>query len=162
MSYPQGPNRVPKSAEDRLLERLKSLEARLAGVERRGASATWTGSEVASHAATHQTGGADALSPADIGAATASALSSLQTTVNGLPTSYAETITGDSTETDFTINHDLGTRDCIVQIRENFSSFEGVQPADYSLEFTDADNIEVKWNTAPGTGDEYRILVIAL
>jgi len=160
--YPQGPNRVPRNTEDRLLERIKSLEARLAGVERRGASATWTGSEVASHAATHQTGGNDALSPADIGAASASALSSLQTTVNGLPTSYAETITGDSTETDFTINHELGTRDCIVQIRENFSPYSSVSPADYSLEYTDTDNIEVKFSSAPATGDEYRIIVIGI
>jgi hypothetical protein len=159
--YPQSPNRVPRSVEDRLLERIKSLEARLAGVERRGASATWSGSEVASHAANHQTGGNDALSPVDIGAASASALSSLQTTVNGLPVSYAETITGDSTTTDFTINHDLGTRDCIVQIRENFSPYGSVSGSDYSLEFTDADNIEVKWGTAPGTGDEYRVLIIA-
>lgn len=160
--YPRGPNRVPRNAEDRLLERLKSLEARLAGIERRGASATWTGSDVALHGATHFTGGSDAIDPADIGAATASALSSLQTTVNGLPVSYAETITGDSTTTDFTINHDLGTRDCIVQIRANFSPWASVADADYSLEFTDTNNIEVKWGTAPGTGDEFRILVIAL
>lgn len=160
--YPRGPNRIPRTADDRLLERLKSLEARLAGVERRGASATWTGSEVALHGATHQTGGSDALSPADIGAASASALTSLQTTVNGLPTSYAETITGDGTETDFTINHELGTRDCIVQIRAVASPYGSVASADYSLEFTDTDNIEVKWATAPANGDEYRVLVIAL
>lgn len=160
--YPRGPNRMPGTAEDRLLERLKSLEARLSGVERRGSSSTWTGSEVALHGSNHATGGSDALSPGDIGAATASALSSLSSTVAGLPQGYAETITGDSSETDFTINHDLGTRDCLVQIRENFAPYGSVSPADYSLEFTDADNIEVKWGTAPATGDEYRVLVVAI
>ena len=78
MPYPQGPNRLPSSAEDRLLERLRSLEARLGGVERRGASATWSGSEVALHGGTHFTGGSDAIAPGDIGAATALDLSDLE------------------------------------------------------------------------------------
>ena len=74
---------MPSSAEDRLLERLKSLEARLGGVERRGASATWSG-VVAAHAATHHTGGADALSPADIGAGSASDVAGLLVDVSNL------------------------------------------------------------------------------
>lgn len=86
MPYPQGPNRLPSSAEDRLLERLRSLEARLGGVERRGASATWSGVEVALHGNTHFTGGSDAISPADIGAATDADMTSAEgdiTTLQG-------------------------------------------------------------------------------
>ena len=80
---------MPSSAEDRLLERLKSLEARLGGVERRGASATWSG-VVASHAATHHTGGADALSPGDIGAGSASDVANLLIDVGDLLTDVGD------------------------------------------------------------------------
>lgn len=119
MSYPLGPNRVPSNAEDRLLERLKSLEIRLQGVERRGVGS-----------------------------------------IRGK--AFAKTITGDGSETDFTIIHNLKTRDCIVQIRADFSPWERVAPADYDVEFTTINTIEVKWAAAPGNDDDYRILIVAL
>jgi chromosome segregation ATPase len=83
--YPQGPNRMARSVEDRLLERLKSIEARLAGVERRGSSATWSGA-ITPHASSHFTGGSDALSPADIGAATDADMTAAEGDISNLQT----------------------------------------------------------------------------
>ena len=89
MSYPQGPNRLPSSVEDRLLERLKSLEARLGGVERRGSSSTWSG-VVAPHAPTHSSAGADPLDPSDIGAATDADMTAAEGDIANLQTDVGD------------------------------------------------------------------------
>jgi hypothetical protein len=158
--YGQSPNRVPRSGEDRLLERLKSLEQRLAGIERRGQSSTWSASGVAGHAPSHAIDGSDPLDPADIGAAEQGDLDALTSTVNGLPTSYAETITGDAVETVFTVTHNQGTRDCIVAVRENASPWALIQ-AGYALEYTSTNAVTITWDTAPASGAEYRVIVLA-
>lgn len=165
--YGQGPRRIPRDNNERLLERLKSLEARLAGVERRGSSATWNGVSVPGHSVNHITGGNDELLPSDIGAATQADMtaaegdiSALESSVLALPGKYAETIIGDGTDTTFTINHELGTRDCLVVIREVASPYAQVQPADYAIEYTDSDNILITWDTAPASAAEYRVIVV--
>jgi hypothetical protein len=77
------------------------------------------------------------------------------TTVAGKTDKYAVAV-GDGTNTSFTVNHALGTQDVIVQIRESATPYE-VVIAD--IEITDANNIEVKFNTAPTSG-QYRVIVI--
>lgn len=173
--YGQSPQRLPRDANERLLERLKSLEQRLGGVERRGSSATYSGVGVPSHAARHATGGGDDLDPADIGAATQADLNDatgdigdlqtdvgdLQSDVAALPTSFVTTITGDGTETDFTITHNLGSRDCFVAIRAVASPYGGIQPADYSLGMTTTNALLISFSTAPANADQLSVAVIA-
>lgn len=165
--YGQGPRRIPRDSNDRLLERIKSLEARLAGVERRGSSATWTGVSVPGHSLNHAIGGSDQLNPADIGAATDADMTAAEGDISALYLAvgdrarvFTDLITGDGTTVSFNINHELGSRDCLVAIREENSPYSGIQPADYSVTYTDADNIDITWGTAPGSGDEYRVIIL--
>lgn len=159
--YGQGPQRIPRSGEDRLLERLRSLEQRLAGVERRGSSATWSSAGVAGHAPTHSISGSDPLGPSDIGAASQDDLTDLSSAVASLPTGHAETITGDAVETVFEITHGQGTRDCLVMIRENASPWALMQTG-FGIEYTTANSITITWDAAPSAGAEYRVLIAAL
>jgi len=77
------------------------------------------------------------------------------TTVVSKTDKYALSI-GDGTNTSFTVSHNLGSQDVIVQITESASPFE-VVIAD--VEVTDANNVEIKFNTAP-TSNQYRVIVI--
>lgn len=168
MAYGQGPNRVPRSADERTLERLKSLEQRLAGVERRGSSSTWSGSGVAGHASSHAIDGSDPLDPADIGAAEqgdladlSTAVSVLSSVVNALPTGYAETITGDGTETVFEITHGQASRDCLVAIRETDSPYELISSG-YGLAYTTTNKVTITFDAAPALGLALRVIVVAI
>lgn len=68
---------------------------------------------------------------------------------------YAETI-GDTSNTTFTINHNLGTNDVVVLVYRTASPFDQVFP---EVDLTDADNLDVVFSVAPGT-DEYRVVVL--
>ena len=73
--------------------------------------------------------------------------------------SYAETI-GDGIETEYTVIHDLGTTDIIVQVWD----LSGADPVliDTGLTITviDADTINVEFSSAPGE-DEARVVVLS-
>jgi hypothetical protein len=165
--YGQGPQRVPRSGEDRLLERLRSIEQRLAGIERRGQSSTWSSAGVAGHAASHATGGTDPLNPSDLGAAEQddllaleAALGSLEAEVADKPTSFATTITGDGTETSFVITHSQGTRDLVIAIRENASPWSLIQTG-YQIEHSSLDAVTIVFDSAPADEEEIRVIVFA-
>ena len=159
------PNKIFINPEERSLARIKAAEKRLENIERRGSSAQWDGGAIPAHADRHEIDGNDPITPAMIGAATAAQVSTiegdvttLQSDLAALPTSYAETITGDSVETDFTITHNKGTRDLVVQIREVASPYAQVSE---TIEHTSTNAITVKFASAPGTGVEYRVMIIA-
>lgn len=181
MSYGRSPQRIPRDGTDRLLERLKSLEARLSGIERRGSSATWTPDSLAAHASNHFTGGSDPLTPGSIGAATSSNLSAavdriddlededialdgrldaLEAAVPNLPTTFATTITGDGSDTTFTVTHNGGTRDCQVSIREIAAPYAVLDPTSYTVELTTTNTADLTFNTAPANAEELRVLIV--
>jgi hypothetical protein len=68
---------------------------------------------------------------------------------------YAETV-GDTVETEFVINHTLGTKDVAVTVYRVGSPFDIVYA---DVEMTTIDDVTVRFATAPGT-NEYRIVVI--
>jgi hypothetical protein len=68
---------------------------------------------------------------------------------------YAVNI-GDGTATTFTINHNLGTQDVTVTIRENASPYNVVFA---DVQITDANNIKVLFATAPSS-NQYRVVVV--
>jgi hypothetical protein len=73
----------------------------------------------------------------------------------GFMTRYATSV-GDATNTSFTITHNLGTRDVVVQIREVASPY-AVVIADIAA--TTTNTVTVAFATAPTT-DQYRVVVI--
>lgn len=69
---------------------------------------------------------------------------------------YSATITGDSSETDFTIQHDLGTRDIMV------AAFNLVTNAEVGVGVTivDVDNVNINFDTAPSASQTFRIIIV--
>jgi hypothetical protein len=65
------------------------------------------------------------------------------------------TITGDGTTTYWDCAHDLNTKDVIVQV---YNISDGAQIATDVTRATDY-NIRITFNTAPESGEEYRVLV---
>lgn len=63
---------------------------------------------------------------------------------------------GDGTATEFTISHNLNTQDVVVMVRENMAPFTQVIT---DIEFTDANNIKVKFAKAPAQ-NEYRVIIV--
>ena len=70
---------------------------------------------------------------------------------------YAETITGDGITTDFAVSHDLGTMDIIVQVRDSITGETILVDAPP----IDDNSVMVTFITPPGTGQSYRVIVIA-
>jgi hypothetical protein len=68
---------------------------------------------------------------------------------------YAITI-GDGLLTQFTIMHNLGTKDVTVQIFENNSSYAQVEA---DVEHTDANYVRINFATAPSS-NEYRVVIV--
>ena len=69
---------------------------------------------------------------------------------------YAETITGDGLRTDFNIQHDLGTTDISVTVRNVITNFEIIvdwQPVD-------SDNAVILFAVAPSNTMSFRVVVI--
>lgn len=68
---------------------------------------------------------------------------------------YAITI-GDGLLTQFTLMHNLGTKDVTVQIFENNSSYAQVEA---DVEHTDANYVRINFATAPSS-NEYRVVIV--
>lgn len=68
---------------------------------------------------------------------------------------YAESI-GDGTKLTFTINHNLGTQDVVVAVRENGSLATYI---DVTLKAVDNNNVIVEFDTAP-SANQYRVIII--
>ncbi len=84
-------------------------------------------------------------------------------TINGEPfdgsaniaTGYADATIGDTSATSITVNHTLGSRNVVVQVFETDSPYDQVF---CEVERTDANNVELKFRTAPGT-NQYTCVV---
>jgi len=72
-----------------------------------------------------------------------------------IATGYADATIGDTSATSITVNHDLGSRNVVVQVFETASPYDQVF---CEIERTDANNVELKFRTAPGT-NEYTCVV---
>ncbi len=84
-------------------------------------------------------------------------------TINGEPfdgsaniaTGYADATVGDNSATSITVNHALGSRNVVVQVFETDSPYDQVF---CEIERTDANNVELKFRTAPTT-NQYTCVV---
>lgn len=63
---------------------------------------------------------------------------------------------GDNTNTSFTVTHNLGTKDLLVQIRRNGSPYDII---DAGIEMTTDNDITITTTTIPST-DEYKVIII--
>jgi len=70
---------------------------------------------------------------------------------------HSETITGDAVETEWTINHNLGTDDVFVLVREDFGDYEHVNVATRAL--TGGSTVVLETLPPLGNGDEYVVTV---
>lgn len=73
----------------------------------------------------------------------------------GFTTRYAVNV-GNGTNTSFVITHNLGTRDCIVQVRETGGSYAQVQ---VDVEYTTTNSVTLEFASAP-SANAYRVIVI--
>lgn len=69
---------------------------------------------------------------------------------------YVGTITGDDSTTDFSITHNLGSRDVTIQVYDT-TSYEDVI---VDTERTSINSITVSFASAPVTGKEYKVVII--
>jgi hypothetical protein len=69
---------------------------------------------------------------------------------------YAETITGDGVETEFAVEHDLGTTDVVVQV------FNLVTNAEVGVDIVieDANSVSIGFDSAPTSAMSFRVVVI--
>lgn len=80
---------------------------------------------------------------------------------HGLPASvantYAETIAGDDTTTEFTVTHGLATQDVLVQVRESSTPFPVVFT---DVEVLNTTQVRIRFAVPPATGTDYRVVVV--
>lgn len=69
---------------------------------------------------------------------------------------YSETITGDATTKNFTITHNLGSRDVIVQVYDGTSYDEVI----VDITRTSTSAVTIGFASAPATGTTYKVVVI--
>lgn len=69
---------------------------------------------------------------------------------------YSSTITGDATETSFTITHNLSSRDVIVQVYDGTTYEEVI----VDITRTSTSAVTIDFATAPTTGKTYRVVCI--
>lgn len=69
---------------------------------------------------------------------------------------YSETITGDATTKNFTITHNLGSRDVIVQVYDGTSYEEVI----VDITRTSTSAVTIGFASAPATGTTYKVVVI--
>lgn len=67
-------------------------------------------------------------------------------------------LTGDNIVTDFTVNHAKGTKDVIVQVRENATPFNVVQ---VDIQVDDTNNVGINFAVAPATSVKYDVTIIS-
>ena len=69
---------------------------------------------------------------------------------------HAETITGDNVETEFTVQHDLGTTDISVSVYNLATNAE----VGTDVTIDDADNVIIGFDAPPTTAQSFRVIVI--
>lgn len=70
---------------------------------------------------------------------------------------FATNITGTGSQQSFTINHGLGTKDVVVQVRENTTTNNDIITCDITVQ--SVDSVVVYFAEAPAAGDIYRVIV---
>lgn len=70
---------------------------------------------------------------------------------------YKEIITGDNSTTIFNINHNIGTRDVMVEVYENQSPYGTVL---VSVERPTVNTVQLEFSVAPAVNVDYRVLII--
>jgi hypothetical protein len=83
------------------------------------------------------------------------ALAEVKTQANALPQIYATDI-GNGTDVALVVTHSLGTRDVIVQVRDNSSPYDYIG---IESEATTTDTVTIRFTVAP-TSNQYRCIVI--
>ena len=69
---------------------------------------------------------------------------------------YATSITGDGTATTFTVTHNLGTRDVVVQVIDNDSPYNQVEA---DVERTTTNTVTIGTSSAIANAKVYRVVV---
>ena len=77
-------------------------------------------------------------------------------TANGYGTRKLGFYVGNGTDTLYSLEHNLGTRDITVQVFENSSPYAQVEA---DVEHHDSNNVKIKFASAP-SNDEYRVVVV--
>jgi len=72
-----------------------------------------------------------------------------------IPMLYAASF-GDGVSTTFTINHNLGTRDVVVQVYYNSGSY---QQAEFDVQHTDANNVTINVNGLTPSSNQFRVVI---
>lgn len=73
----------------------------------------------------------------------------------GYLTRFVQTLTGDASKTEFTVTHNLGTRDVTVQVYDA-STYEDVM---VDIARTSTSAVTISFASAPTSGKEYRVVV---
>lgn len=64
---------------------------------------------------------------------------------------------GDGSATVFSVGHNLGTRDVIVQVRQNISPYQFIEPA--ATKTATNDSVTIEFNVSPIPA-EYRVIIL--
>lgn len=75
---------------------------------------------------------------------------------------YAESLTTDGMVADFTITHGLGTTDIVVQVWASDVGYASTTLVDTEVDITDVNTIQLHFAEAPGSGQPYRVIVMAV
>lgn len=72
---------------------------------------------------------------------------------------YTTVITGDGTTTQYTLNHNLGTRDVTIEVYRNSSPYDKIYP---EILHTDTATATLRFSPAPASGVAYKSVVLAI
>lgn len=67
-------------------------------------------------------------------------------------------VVGDAVESEFAITHDFGSRNLFVMVRETASPYARLADSLYEVEFTDPNNILVRFDSVPTSG-QYEVFI---
>ena len=72
---------------------------------------------------------------------------------------YTQILTGDGTTTQFTLSHNLGTRDVTIEVYRNASPYDKIYP---EILHTDTASATIRFSPAPTNGVSYKAVVLAI
>ena len=72
---------------------------------------------------------------------------------------YTQILTGDGTTTQYTLNHNLGTREVIIEVYRNSSPYDKIYP---EIQHTDTTSATIRFSPAPANGVSYKSVVLAI
>lgn len=72
---------------------------------------------------------------------------------------YTQILTGDGTTTQYTLNHNLGTREVIIEVYRNSSPYDKIYP---EIQHTDTTSATIRFSPVPANGVSYKSVVLAI